>query len=125
MYVPIGIVGLLISLVYRDEQFRETFRYTIQGVALFPLFIAAIRYHDHRIFKILNVNWIRFLGTLSYSLYLVHFIALSGLSQLTNLHPLMQGSLALLVSIAVATVMYHAVEKPCARLRKRLSQTAA
>jgi peptidoglycan/LPS O-acetylase OafA/YrhL len=58
-------------------------------------------------------------------LYLVHFIILSGLLQLTGIHPIVQGSLALMLSIVVATVMYHAVEKPCARLRKRLSQASA
>lgn len=124
-WLPLGIGGLVFSLLYRDPQFRETFRYTIQGVALFPVFIAAIRYHKHPIFAILNLNWVRFIGTLSYSLYLVHFVVITALLQIPNLNPVLEGFLALTLSLILAVAMYYAIEQPSARFRRRLAHAGS
>jgi peptidoglycan/LPS O-acetylase OafA/YrhL len=64
--------GLLaISFLVRDEAFRQTLRYTIQGVGLIFVFNAAIR--DENLARPLLENApLRFLATLSYMLYLVH-----------------------------------------------------
>jgi hypothetical protein len=63
-----------ISLPWRGG--RSTIRYTLQGVALMPLFIAAIRFQRSLAVRILNFAWVRFLGVLSYALYLCHSIIL-------------------------------------------------
>ena len=34
---------LAFTFLYRSENFRETFRYSLQGVALFPIFFCAVR----------------------------------------------------------------------------------
>jgi len=39
---PLAVVGLLISFLVRDPRFQETVRYSLQGLALFPLFVVAI-----------------------------------------------------------------------------------
>lgn len=38
-----GTVLLLSSFLYRSSTFRETARYSVQGIALFPLFFCAVR----------------------------------------------------------------------------------
>jgi peptidoglycan/LPS O-acetylase OafA/YrhL len=120
VFVPLGLVALAFSIVYRDPQFRETFRYTVQGIALLPLFFVAVRYHDWPIFKLLNLGWLRFLGVLSYSLYLVHQIILVILEQRVTWHPFVIGTVALGLAIVVATIMHYIIEKPSGRLRTRL-----
>jgi peptidoglycan/LPS O-acetylase OafA/YrhL len=65
---------LLGSIAVRDVFFRETFRYSIQGLALFPIFIYVIRYNNSRLTRILEWRPLAHLGELSYSLYLIHEI---------------------------------------------------
>jgi peptidoglycan/LPS O-acetylase OafA/YrhL len=64
---------------------------------------------------------VRFVGTLSYSLYLVHLVALAAVEQHGGLTGISRAVVALLVSVAIAWAMYLAVERPCAKLRRRLS----
>ena len=120
LWLPLGIVGILFTLIYREPHFRETFRYTIQGIGLLPIFITAIRYSDSSFFRLLNLNWIKFLGVTSYSLYLVHDIVLSAL-KITGLPIVIQIILALGLSIIIATAIYYFVDKPCAALKKTWS----
>ena len=70
--LPIAILVLLFTFLYRAPSFRETFRYSIQGLALTPVFIAAIRFPGWLLFRPLNTRLASFVGVLSYSLYLVH-----------------------------------------------------
>ena len=117
--LPAGVVALLFSFVYRDAAFRETFRYTLQGVALCPVFIVAMRYPTWAPCRVLNLKVMSFLGVLSYPLYLVHHVILGALGA-GPFGPLARASLALALSIAVAWAIHEVVEKPCARLRRRL-----
>lgn len=75
----VSIMLLLLSFLYRDEQFRETFRYTLQGLALIPLFYLAIRYPKNSLFRFLNYWWMKKLGVYSYFIYLSHFIVIHAL----------------------------------------------
>jgi peptidoglycan/LPS O-acetylase OafA/YrhL len=119
--VPLGSAGLLFALVYRTPAFRETLRYSIQGLALTPIFIAAVRYPRWLLFRPLNTRVASFLGLLSYSLYLVHYSLLDLVKAHVNAHPVVQGGMALLASIAAAWVIYRVIEKPCAAIRRRLA----
>jgi len=134
--VPLGIGAILFTFVHRDPGFRETLRYTVQGLALLPIFIAAIRFADNAAFRFLNWRWVRFLGVLSYSIYLTHATVIAAFAQWLQLpagstglsralHLLLQGLLAFMVSAVIATLIHYTVEKPCARLRKKLSRVRA
>ncbi len=120
--LPLGIVALLFSFVYRDSTFRSTYRYTLQALALVPVFVAAVRYPAWAPFRPLNWPWVRRLGVLSYSLYLLHAFLIVAVEE--HLHAprpvLMIASFAL--SYAAADLTYRLVERPCAELRKRLSK---
>ena len=113
-----GIAVLLATFVIRAPQFRETLRYTLQGLALIPLFISAIRLHDHWAFNWLNSRPMRWMGVLSYTLYLVHYPALN-LAEKWSDNRIVVGAIALAMSIAVAYVMHWLVEKPMAVLRRK------
>ena len=72
-----GLGLLLFTLVYRDAFFRETFRYSLQGIALLPLFYFSIRFHDNFMFRYLNSSLMTKLGVWSYSIYLIHYVLIN------------------------------------------------
>jgi peptidoglycan/LPS O-acetylase OafA/YrhL len=125
LVVPGAALLLLVCLLIRDELFRQTLRYSLQGVALTILFIAAIQFHDWMPFRFLNWRPIAFLGVLSYSMYLMHYAVLIGVQSAFPRSPgILNGILALCITVGLAYLMYVFVEKPCGRLRKRLSGEA-
>jgi peptidoglycan/LPS O-acetylase OafA/YrhL len=120
--LPAGLGLLLVGFTYRAPWFRETFRYTIQGLGLVPVFVTAIRYPEWLPFRLLNVKWVAFVGTLSYTLYLSHQVALMGVhTWLPDAGIFTASFLALALSLVLSLVLYQFVEKPCAQLRKRLA----
>jgi peptidoglycan/LPS O-acetylase OafA/YrhL len=120
--LPLACTLILCSLLYRSDAFRDTLRYSVQGIALYPIFIAAIRFPDWGLFKALNWGWMRFIGLLSYSLYLVHFMVIKVLAVvLPGLGLLGSGVLSLLISLALAAAIYRFVEIPAAKLKQKFA----
>lgn len=72
---------LLASFVIESAGFRSTLRYSIQGIALLPLFYYAIRFPDSLLHRPLNWAAIRKLGAYSYSAYLIHFVVIIALER--------------------------------------------
>jgi peptidoglycan/LPS O-acetylase OafA/YrhL len=122
--LPLAVGVLFFTFVYRDPSFRETTRYSLQGVALTPVFVTAIRYPTWRVYRPMNTRVASFLGLLSYSLYLVHHAVLFFVRAHVALHPIGQAALALAMSIGLAWTIYRFVEKPCAVLRRQLSRAS-
>ena len=144
LLMVVGALGVLaLTLVIRDPEsvlpgshaltlrgFRETFRYTLQGLVLIPIFTAAIIYHESPLFRWLNWKPLRQLGVLSYSLYLVHYTVIyitrrGELDAARGMKGVMQGIIAFGASFGIAMAMYRWVELPCARLRKRFSHASS
>jgi len=122
VFLPLGICGLLFSFIYRDEFFRGTFRYTLQGISLIPVFVCAVRYSTWLPMRFLNLRPVAFIGVLSYSLYLVHQVVLAAIAHVfPHFGNGRRGLVAFAISLAIAWLLYVAVEKPCARLRHKLS----
>ena len=122
--VPAALLGLAASFVIRDPAFQKSMAYTLQGICLFPLFIAAVRLHDWGPFRVLNWAPVAFIGVLSYAIYLVHPSVLYGITMWTpgSTPGVVQAVISLALTIAIAYGIYRVVEKPAARLRKRLSR---
>jgi peptidoglycan/LPS O-acetylase OafA/YrhL len=116
---------LLVSFVLRDPFFRQTFRYSIQGIALLPLFYCAVRYCHWPMFSWLESRPMRALGLISYTFYLTHLICIS-LVHRFHIGRLWEAAASLTATILVSTVMYLLVERHMAVLRRRLhaSRTA-
>jgi len=116
-----GIGLLLVTFLVRDPVFRESIRYSIQGVGLYPLFFVAIRHPTLLVCRFLNLRWVRFLGTLSYSLYLIHQVVIFAIEGNLRLPWAAQTAAALVISLLLSVTIYRYVEKPCAKLRSSLT----
>jgi peptidoglycan/LPS O-acetylase OafA/YrhL len=124
-WVPLGLLAIAISIGVRAPEFEQTLRYTLQSFGLLPIFVACIRWHDRGICRLLNLQPVRYLGALSYSLYLMHTSLLWVLEERTTLAPLPRGILALGVLIILGALMQRYVEQPLGRLRRHLTRLAA
>jgi peptidoglycan/LPS O-acetylase OafA/YrhL len=122
VWLPLGVMGLLLSFLVRGFEFEQVFRYSLQGISLFPLFVVAISYPEWGPCRILNWRWVKFVGVLSYSFYLMHPTILWAVNQWTTWHPLLQAMTGLTITLMLSTCMYVGIEKPMARIRKRLSR---
>jgi peptidoglycan/LPS O-acetylase OafA/YrhL len=121
--LPAALALLLFTFAYRASWFRETIRYSLQGIALSPVFIAAIRFPHWLPFRVLNARAVAFVGVLSFTLYLSHQIVLIALQTwLPALPPYQIACLALGFAIAFSLAIHQLVEKPSAALRKRLAR---
>ena len=121
--LPAAIGLLLVTFVVRAPVFRETLRYTLQGIALTPIFAMAVSHPRWLVFRLLNTRIMRFVGKVSYSLYLVHHVVLEAVEAHSRWGGVARALVAFGASFAIACAMYAVVEKPCARLRRRLSVT--
>jgi peptidoglycan/LPS O-acetylase OafA/YrhL len=121
--LPLCIAVVLGTFLVRDDSFRETLRYTIQGLALIPLFIAAIHYQKSWPVRFLNLPIMRFLGVLSYSLYLCHYIIMESIRKAWTAEPFVTATVSLACALCFATVVHYWIERPCTRIRKRLSNS--
>jgi peptidoglycan/LPS O-acetylase OafA/YrhL len=120
--LPLCLGVLLGTFLVRDESFRETLRYTLQGLALVPLFIAAIHYQKSWPVIFLNLPVVRFLGVLSYALYLCHFIIMESIGSVWTSSPVLASVVSLACALCFAALVHYWIERPCAKIRKRLSK---
>jgi peptidoglycan/LPS O-acetylase OafA/YrhL len=124
--LPAGITVIILSFIGGSIEFDSTLRYTIQGIALHGIFMAAIRFPDWGVFQILNWNWMRFIGLLSYSLYLVHHTVIRAVYlYLPQISVALQGAISMLISLILAYAMYRYIEVPCGKLRKQFSSSSS
>lgn len=115
------VAVLVGTLLYRDEVFRLTARYTLQSLAIAPLIYLAVARADQMPYRWLNARPLVYVGTISYTIYLSHHLILSALAthwpQLNWIGLTLVGAV---LTLAVAEPMRRWVEEPCAALRRRL-----
>jgi peptidoglycan/LPS O-acetylase OafA/YrhL len=122
LLLPAALAVLVLCFVFQDQLFRDTWYLSAQGIALTVLFIAAVRFHAWPLFRFLNFPPVAFIGALSYSLYLVHLVFLKGIARLLpQYHVGSRALIALTLSMIVAWTIYVLIERPCARLRRTLT----
>lgn len=120
--VPLCVLVLLGTFLERDDGFRATLRYTLQGLALIPLFIAAIHSQKSWPVRFLNLPLVRFLGVLSYSLYLCHAVIMATIERVWMANPVLANAVSLACALCFATLVHYWIERPCTIIRKRLAK---
>jgi peptidoglycan/LPS O-acetylase OafA/YrhL len=122
--ISVAALGVLVgSLVYRTEFFRETYRFTIQSLAIAPLIYLAVAQYELAAFRWLNVGPLVYLGKISYTVYLAHQGCLFFINEnWPRLGMLPTMVCTALLTLAIAVPMRLFVEIQFARIRKRLHQ---
>ncbi|RKF15974.1 acyltransferase [Altericroceibacterium spongiae] len=133
--LPLGILVLLATLVLRNEFFRETIRYSLQGIGIGMIFIGL--YYGSLgpvLLEWLETPIADWLGKLSYAIYLWHFILLNVIDMefgVADMRALPMGQHLLLtavmtvISIALAQASYLLVYQNFVRLRRNWGSHAA
>jgi peptidoglycan/LPS O-acetylase OafA/YrhL len=120
--LAIAAGALAFSLVWRDTAFRETARYSLQGLALMPIFYCAVRFSSHPLFRPLNSPWAIKLGVWSYAIYLVHYMVMRVIATHVPAiagKPFIMLLAALPISIACAAAIDRFVDPYFRRLRDK------
>jgi peptidoglycan/LPS O-acetylase OafA/YrhL len=112
---------LLTTLLYRDESFRLTARYTLQALAIAPLIALAVRQSRSAVFRWLNSAPMHYLGTLSYTIYLSHQLILYGvIRQAPQLNSIATLAVSAVLTLALAEAVRRWVEQPLRRRRQKI-----
>jgi peptidoglycan/LPS O-acetylase OafA/YrhL len=122
-----GFIALILTFVIPGADFRETFRYTIQGLALMPIFTVVLTDSPNTLVrKALSSPPVLLIGRLSYSIYLFHLLARTP-GEVYFGSPYRAGSVigGLVVTGAVSYCLFIFVERPIAGLRRRLRAHAS
>jgi peptidoglycan/LPS O-acetylase OafA/YrhL len=106
---------------FRSIGFTATAQYTVEGLALIPLFVVAVRFANSRVFKLLNHPAVVLVGVLSYSMYISEVTIIDFVHEHFTAGQAVHGAIYLILTLLFAYAMYRFVEMPFGRLRKRLS----
>lgn len=117
----VGLSLMLFCLLYRDPFFRETLRYSLNGIGI-TLCVVSVLFSARLalVQALLNNRVLVYIGKLSYSLYLWHLLApivtepLFG-EAVTPVSIVVNFALA----FAVSSASYHLLEIPFLKLRKK------
>ena len=117
----IATAALLLAFLPRDPTFQETWRYSIQGLALIPMVACCVHGTQfgplRRVLENQPMVWI---GKVSYSIYLWHFgIVRAVRSLFPHLSVIEQVAIGLPVIFLVASLSYYLIERPVVALRAR------
>jgi peptidoglycan/LPS O-acetylase OafA/YrhL len=117
-----GVLSLISPILGRE--IRVSVLYLVFGLPLFSLIMTAllgliILHQGGRRTKLLRSPVLVFVGTISYTMYLVHLFAAIGIDRVVTRSPFTQAILASLLTIAVAYASWHWLEKPLLRWKDR------
>lgn len=115
----LAILALLATFLIRDDMFRQVLRYSVQGLAIG---VIILNLYFGRLFQwafpILELAPLRWVGRVSYGLYLWHFPVLDLVERLALSAPLTI-IVALVLSFAITALSFYLWEQKFVALRKR------
>jgi peptidoglycan/LPS O-acetylase OafA/YrhL len=115
-------IVMVMTIVWRDVYFRETFRYSLQGIALMPVFYFAITCATYFPFTLLNHPWVARIGVYSYAMYLIHYVVINVIEKnaawLAAAKPLLV-LVAFMIAALYAAILDIFVDSYFRRLRKK------
>lgn len=123
--VIVGAAGLVLlgsfQILYEPGGYWFALTFTLQGLALMPIFYIGIMHHDWAVFRWLDWRPVRYLGTVSYTMYLVHMPLLALFDSVApGVDMVVRGVLVFAATAGLAHVSYVLMERPLGRLRRRL-----
>jgi len=120
--LALGFGCLAFAFIYRTDAFRETFRYSLQGIGLSLIVLNLMFWPKMKVFvRMLENKVMQWIGRVSYGVYLWHvpFTMLAG-----KYMGLEKGAWDYIGFVVIATfimtaISYYGMEKPIVKLRKK------
>jgi peptidoglycan/LPS O-acetylase OafA/YrhL len=109
------------SLIIRNPVFRETLRYSVQSIALLPIFYYCIAQSNAWPVRVLQSTPLRWIGWLSYSMYLSHEFLFSVVQSKLQLTGPPAAVVVFTLALAYALGVRYLVELPSRDLQRTLT----
>ena len=119
--VSTSIFILLFSLFLFDSDFFEA-RIIVVIATCLIIFASCLNKSGRLVGKVLDSRLLRYLGKISYSLYLWHWFVVCAFAVVGVSHGLIAQSIGLVLSISLSIFLYTFVEVPCRRFRFSVSK---
>jgi peptidoglycan/LPS O-acetylase OafA/YrhL len=125
--IPVLTVMLFVASVFAGPLLIPRYRDFV-GLAIDPLLVAviivqAIALSSTWLFKWMEWGWVRFLGQISYSLYLYQQLTLQSVhNRLTGQPEIVQLCAAITVTIFAACFSFYVIERPFLKLKDRKTE---
>jgi peptidoglycan/LPS O-acetylase OafA/YrhL len=124
--LPIATLMLLGAIhVVPVELWYLTVADSFEAILLAILLVQGLMLSAHPLWSWLNWPVVRYLGTISYPLYLYHQLAGNIAFEAVQSRWVVQIASAVAMAVALAMVSYHFIERPFLRRKERLSAMAA
>lgn len=125
--LPLITAGLLIlSRTRGSRDYHYSVGFTIDALLVAILIVQILLLHDRRLWRWLDHPVLRYLGAISYPLYLYHIWGFGLARKLVPAGPILaRAAAAVVASIILASLSYYAVERPFMRLKARFSTNGA
>ena len=122
-YLPFLTVALLAGSIFLGElwydRYRDVFGFAVEPVLFAVLVVQLIRFCSSLPWRWIEWPVLRYLGRISYSLYLYQQITLYPVRKALASQPLIiQLIAAIILTVVVATASYYLIERPFLKLKK-------
>jgi peptidoglycan/LPS O-acetylase OafA/YrhL len=120
-WLPLVTLGVLTVLKQGPPLYQYSLGFTLHAVLLSIFIIQLVTLHKSRLWSWLDRPMVRYIGALSYPMYLYHQWGI-GLGVKANFFPgVGQYAIGMFATIAAAAASYHFIERPFLRLKKRFA----
>ncbi len=113
-----GAAVIVLCFAYRNPLFRDTVRYTLLEIGLTPIFFLVTLPRRNFVVRCLEWRFLRHLGQLSYTMYLIHHTLFHHFYHYYRPSVLLAGAV-LVLTVGYAQAMRTLVELPIQRMRSR------
>ena len=122
-WLPLAtLAALMASRLGGTETYRYALGFTVDSLLMALLIVQLLQLHESRLWRWLEIPAVRYLGTISYPLYLWHAWAL-GVGHWFTAAPLsVRFLIGAAVAVAVASGSYYLIERPMLALRPQLER---
>ncbi len=114
-------IAVLPVFEFSKPEYRYTIGFTIQALAIAFAICQLLVLHTETPWRFLDTRPMRYLGSLSYGMYLYHLWGLSIGRHPSASSPWLEFPLGLAVTIALAAASYYLIEQPAVILKRRFA----
>jgi peptidoglycan/LPS O-acetylase OafA/YrhL len=121
---PLATLFVIAATDSLGPRWHHSVGFTVDSALMALLLLQLVCLGWHPLWRWLNLRWVAFLGTLSYSGYLYHHWGLVAGAQIPGVLHASQVVAGLAATLVLAAISWSVVEQPCLRLRKRWEKAA-